>query len=417
MPLSRLKGMNLLIPSLLIALDPAAIEKTLLEEMKALRVHGAAIVVVEKGRVVMAKGLGVVSAEDGTAVSAKTLFRMGSTAKVFTAMTALRLSEAGKLDLDAAIGGESGFSAVTMRQLLTHTAGIADEAPQDGPHDESALGAYAKSLGDKYRLARPGALFSYANTGYVLAGDALARATGEPFAKTVERLVFQPLGMASSTYRPFEAMTRPLAAPHGPDGKVLRPFPDHAGAWPPGSAFTNAEDMAKFLMAGLPTEIVKPRSRMWMAGREYGYGVMIEKDRVFHTGARAGFGSRFELYPKHEVALFVVGNRTGALFGKTAEELRRQLGIEEQNLIVERAQVGGEQARWMAGRYANGALKVELVEGEGGLFLQLTGRRMRVDQLGEGKFGVRGGAQLEEFQMVEGNEYLCAEAWCLRKVQ
>lgn len=388
--------------------------------MASLKIPGAAMVVVERGRPVLVKGYGVRSTEDPVAVNEKTLFRLGSTAKVFTALAALQLEAQGRLDLHAPIGGHATFGQVTMHQLLSHQAGLKDDAPQDGPHDESALGRNVESYGQDFVLAPPGRLFSYANTGYVLAGYVIERITGKPFAAAVQELVLTPYGMAASTYRPFEAMMHPLALPHDAAGKLIRPFPDHAGAWPPGSLFASAEDLSRFLSRALPGELREAKATAIGSGQQYSYGVLLEEGRLFHTGARLGYGSRFEIFPEHGIAVFLVGNRTGALFSRTAEALRSQLGRRPQRVSRTPAALGAEEANQLAGVYVNrGPLRAELAVAEGVLHLKAGTRSIAIQKLGDNLYRAPGGAQLEQFRIVKDESgvaaYLCAEVWCLKK--
>ena len=402
------------------ALDLATVEKTLQTEMASQKIPGVAMVVVERGQPVLAKGYGVRSKEDPVEVNEKTLFRLGSTAKVFTALATLQLSAQGRLDLNAPIGGHATFGQVTMHQLLSHQAGLKDEAPQDGPHDESALGRNAESYGADYVLAPPGRLFSYANTGYVLAGHVIERITGKPFAAAVRELVFTPYGMTASTYRPFEAMMHPLALPHDPAGQLIRPFPDHAGAWPPGSLFANAEDLARFLSRALPDALREAQASVIGSGQHYSYGVLMEEGRLFHTGGRLGYGSRFEIYPEHGVAVFLAGNRTGALFSRTAEALRSQLLRQAPRKAATPIAMEPREAQQLAGVYVNrGPLRAELVLAEGSVSLKAGARTIAIQKLGDNLYRAPGGAQLEQFRIVKDDTgaaaYLCAEVWCLKK--
>ena len=403
-----------------LGIDLAPIEKTLREEMAAQRVPGAFLVVVERGQVILSKGYGVTSAEDPQPVTAKTLFRLGSTAKVFTALTALQLAEQGKLDLDAPIQFPGAFSSVTMHQLLTHTAGLADDAPQSGPLDEAALQRNAASFDAAYSLAAPGEVFSYANTGYVLAGAVIERASGQRFADAVASLVLRPLGMNRSTFRPLEAILNPLALPHGPDGRLLKPFPENAAAWPPGSLFTSAEEAARFLAAPLPKQLTARSVSILAQDRRYGYGVVVDGKRLFHTGGRAGYGSRFEFYPEDGVAFFAAGNRTGIIFSRTAEAFRAQLDPPSPAPGLAPQPVALPDAQSLVGTYRNGrSIACEFILQEEKLLLHLANRNLPVLSLGPDTYYIPGGAQLERFRIVRRAtgqpRFLCAETWCLAR--
>lgn len=388
--------------------------------MAAQKIPGAAMVVIEHGKTVIVKGYGVRSVEDPIPVTEKTLFRLGSTAKVFTALAAARLAEQGHLDLHAPIGGPPLLAKVTMHQLLSHTAGLADEALQNGPHGESAMQQNVNGYDQSYVLAPPGKFFSYANTGYVVAGYMIEKLTGKPFADAMRDLVFASYQMPASTYRPLEAILHPLALPHDPSGKLIRPFPDHAGSWPPGSLFSNAEDLARFLSRGLPELLTKPQSVIAATGQRYGYGVILEEGRIFHTGARLGYGSRFEIFPEHGVAVFLAGNRTGAIFSRTSAMLRSQLAKPSPAQPFADVAFRAGEAEALAGVYLNrGAIRTELVFSSGDLHLKAGVRQIPIQKLGDNQYRAPGGAQMEHFRTVSNSagrpEYLCAEVWCLKK--
>src|SRR5947207_1147475 len=121
----------------IVAQDFSAVEQTAREELARLRVPGAAIAIVQKDRVIYAKGFGTANVETGEPMRPEMLFRLGSTTKMFTAMALAELAQEGKIDLDAPIGRylpwlPPRLSQVTASQLLSHTAGILDTAPMYG---------------------------------------------------------------------------------------------------------------------------------------------------------------------------------------------------------------------------------------------------------------------------------------------
>src|SRR5262249_47702189 len=145
------------------------------------------------------------------------------------------------------------IAKTTLHQLLTHTAGLADLNQMAGSHDESALGTHARTLLDAAIFTEPGAIYSYANPGYWIAGLATEEVGGKLYADMVEEPVLAPCGMKRSTFRPTVAMTWPLAVGHGPEGigkaSVIRPLGDFAGAWPAGQLFSTAPEFARFCIA------------------------------------------------------------------------------------------------------------------------------------------------------------------------
>ena len=384
-------------------LDTIALDSTLRAEMRESRAPGAAIAVVVGDRVAFARGYGATSTEGGVPVTPATLFRIGSTTKMFTGMTALRLAEAGRLSLARPIGEYAeGLGAalrpVTLHQLLTHTAGLVNLAAGDGPHDPPALGARVRTWRADELFAQPGAVYSYSGPGYWLAGYAIEQAGGRWFDELVDSLVLAPVGMTRSTFRPHEALTHPLALDHrvGPDGvaRVVRPFPDDVTTWASGSLFSSAEELARFAIAllndgrveGAPAlppaavrAILAPKAPIPGGDCAYTYGLQSCAERgtrvVSHAGFRGGTGSIVTLVPQHGVAVIVLANRNGGIFARTAE---RALDLLLPSTVAAAARAADATAptartfdaaarRRLAGTYVNGADTLRLVERDGTL--------------------------------------------------
>lgn len=402
--------------------------------MKSGGVPGAALVVVKDGAVVHARAFGVASAETNAPVTTRTLFRIGSTTKLLVALAALRLVDEGRLRLDQPAGDvlpelAPALRRVTLEQLLTHTAGLADDAPMSGSADESALLARVTAWKDDALFASPGEVFSYANPGYVLIGALVSRATGQPFSVAMKTLVLDPMGMSESTFRPLEAFTRPVALGHDKGG-VIRPIAEHAGNYPPGSLFTHAEDLGRFL-AALPAasleRLGRPRADIPTQGRRYGYGLVVEERRgprvLLHTGARSGYGSTFLFLPEQRVAVAVLANRTGATLSSAAwaaakelAELKEPAEPPSVPVVLSRDQLAG-----LAGTYANGTFlpPVELAVDGDRLVVRVGSKTFPTTCVGPDRFRAPGAAQLESFLIVRdpagAPRFLCAEVWALRK--
>ncbi len=150
--------------------------------------------------------------ESDETVTPDTVFRLGSITKSFTALTLLRLQQAGTLRLEDRLSKylpsdywQNPWAAqapITLAQLLEHSAGFGDisQAEWDSavPLDlDDALRRYA----DRHQVQwRPGSYSSYTNLGAGLAGRAMEKATGRPYEELVRTELLQPLGMASSGF-------------------------------------------------------------------------------------------------------------------------------------------------------------------------------------------------------------------------
>ncbi len=429
--------------------DFSDLEKVALAELKETNTPGAAIAIVRGDQVIFAKGLGVASVETGEAVSPEMLFRLGSTTKMFTAAALVTLAEQGKLRLDEPVGRYvKGLSPkvaeVTPHQLLSHTAGIWDEAPMFGRQDDAALGDVIRQWKDEIRFLEPGRIFSYSNPGYWLAGLVVETVGGRPYADQVAETVLRPLGMNRSTFRPTWAMTYPLAQGHevGRDGKphVVRPVANNAASWPAGSLYSSATELARFVIAflndgkidgkqalapGVIAKLAAPHVALPGGERRYGYGLGLERHRglrlIEHGGSRLGHGSSIRMAPEHRVGVIIVANRSGSSLRRTSDkalELLLPLGPAETKPKTDLPISEAEMTRY-AGRYVHNLNTVELLVKDGCLFRKQRDREQPLRKVGENRF-TAGATEGSEFVLVPGPsgdiEYLHAGGRTMKKI-
>lgn len=201
---------------------PARADSMVRERVEQGELPGAALVVIDGGEVVLARGYGVADLEDGRRVSpGTTRFSVGSVSKLVTALAVLQLVDAGRLSLDDAVAHRAAGDflppgpgdPVTVHHLLTHTSGL--EPAHVGLVARSPPGANAlrRHLATEMpaRVRPPGRLYVYSQFGFGLAGLIVSGASGQPFARYVERRIFEPLGMEASSFR-HEALSGAEAA-------------------------------------------------------------------------------------------------------------------------------------------------------------------------------------------------------------
>jgi CubicO group peptidase (beta-lactamase class C family) len=428
--------------------DFTAFEQTVQEEMKQKRVPGAAVAIVCGDRIVYQKAFGVGNIETNVPLTTEMLFRLGSTTKMFVALAAVTMAERGKIDLHVPIGKYARglhpkIAALTLHQTLSHTAGLRDDAPQYGPLDETALAERVTSWNEKAFFAEPNTIFSYSNPGYVLASYVLEQAANKPFADLMNELVFQPLAMKRSTFRPLMALTYPLTLGHSgsPAGiAIVRPFAENAANWAPGSLFSNVEELSRFLLAflnggnlageqklsaGSLRTLIQPKAEIVALNRKYGYGlVSFTEDGVpvvMHTGGRSGYGSIIWTVPEKRFGIVVLANNT-AVFSNSARFATALFIKTTPDTRAERKPVplNAEEIKKYEGRYVNSeSIQVELFSQEQKLMLRLGARTFPVVKIGENRFQAAGAGPLSEFLIINGTngqpEFLIAENWALRR--
>jgi D-alanyl-D-alanine carboxypeptidase len=279
------------------------------------KLPGAAVVVLRDGEVVFSKAYGLASVEQGISNTTQTRFRLASVSKSFTALAVLQLVEQGKLRLEDPLAkyvpGVVGGDRITIRHLLTHTAGMPDFVG----FDEAAK---------MPRDAAPGERLNYSNVGYVGLGRVIEKVTGMRYEEHLRRAIFEPIGMRSTGVgRPGDT-GKELAAGYvfGPAGE-LQPaeFSDTSAEPAAGGLSSTAEDMTLWVKALLAGRIVSPATleRAWTpvalpGGRKgaYGYGFMALPYRGIeergHGGDISGFNSYVAFYPSERLAVVVLAN-------------------------------------------------------------------------------------------------------------
>ncbi|MEU1208882.1 serine hydrolase domain-containing protein [Nocardia sp. NPDC005825] len=263
-------------------------------------------------------------------------FRIGSVTKTFVATVVMQLAEAGVVTLDTPIerylpgvvqGGGNDGNRITVRQLLQHTSGLADFAPEDVAHklpqqlDQTSDGMAYRDLApaDLIRIAmtmppqfEPGAQFQYTNTNYVLLGMMIERLTGQRLAAEIDARILKPLAL-HDTYFPVAGETglrdpHPLGY-HKVDGRWIDTTTmEAAWAGAAGAIVSTGADLNRFITALttgklLPTrQLAQMETTIPMApGAEMNYGLGLIRFQVpcgqqhkevwGHSGGIPGFST------------------------------------------------------------------------------------------------------------------------------
>ena len=223
---------------------------------------GLVVSVVKDGEVLLEKGYGYADIAGGVAMDPqRTVVRVASISKTFTATAVMQLVEQRKVDLDRDINDYLDFEIpptfgkpITLRNLLTHTAGF--EEPSYIRYDPPrSLRDHMLRVPD--RIYPPGEIPAYSNYGLNLAGYVVERVAGEPFTDHVEKHVLGAIGMEHSSFRmtlperlaALESRTYLLASDPPFSWDVVRQIaPTEA---PAGGLATTAHDMTRFMLAHL----------------------------------------------------------------------------------------------------------------------------------------------------------------------
>ncbi len=407
----------LLLPGLAAA-QPAAdfseLENVVLAELKQTNTPGAAVAVINGGRVVFAKGFGVSSVETGAPVATDMLFRLGSTTKMFTGAALATMAEQGRLKLNAPIGDVAKglspkLSRLTAHQLISNSAGMADLNAPFISHDDFALATMVRGWKDEVLFADAGKIYSYASSGFWLAGYVLEEISGKPYAAAMEEVIFKPLGMNRTTLRPHTAMTYPLAVGHALQAgkpEVIRPAFNNVAMWPAGSIFSSVNDLSRFVTAflangkldgktALPPAVFAalPGKHIAMPGDPasfYGYGLLNFEQRGIrlwmHGGFSRGYGSMIQMAPEHGFAVIVLTNKSGETLNRTtakAKELFLPLKPAVAEPTKKALPLAAADFTVFGGKYVNGPQTWEILAKDGRLFLKEQGQEFALSKTGD----------------------------------
>lgn len=341
----------------------AAVDAVVNQAIENRSFPGAVLGIAEKGCIALVREYGVSDIENRAPVTERTSFRIGSTTKLFTAVALLRLVDQGKLSLDDHL---SKFipdfprgDEVTLRQLLNHTAGIANYfSPEDYSRVTRAdwttdqLVVHIAGLKKVYDFD-PGTAWNYSNSGYILIGAVIEKTSGQSYGAFLKSEFFDPLGLHDIAVDDAGVILSGRA--HGYDRSKDAPtgfrnadFISPSAAGPAGELRATAPDLLKWSAALFGGKVLKPASLAELTspaklkdgrltsqgqiasnpsapGAEYGLGLFLGKvegrPMIGHGGAINGFNTWFETFPQEKVTIVLLTNASYDGAHKTAPDI------------------------------------------------------------------------------------------------
>lgn len=327
----------------------------LLQRMRELHVPGVSVAVVHHGVLEWAKGFGVM-AVDGPAVTPETIFQAGSISKPVAAMGTLHLVQEGKLSLDADVNTELRSwklpasaalpgAVVTLRELLTHTAGMTVHgfpgyaAGEAVPSLTQVLDGTGPANTKPIRIeSAPGSRWNYSGGGYTVMQQMVVDTTEEPFPTFLRDVVLKPIGMTHSTYeQPLPATRKAEAAtPYDGEGHAIpggaHTYPEMAAA----GLWTTPSDLARYIIEvqrslhgqanhvlsqQMTQQMVQPGKGSWGLGVQI--GGTAARPYFSHGGSNAGFEAFFFGYEDGSDGAVVMTNAQGG--SRLAMDVMRSL--------------------------------------------------------------------------------------------
>ncbi len=300
---------------------------------------GASVAIERRGEVIYQKGFGHADLENDVPVTPDTVFPIGSITKSMTALAIHQLIAASKVELDAPVGRylpdlPAADRDIKIRYLLDHTSGIASYTEALGfPHESQGPMSRKDILGwfvSRPLLFVPGSRWSYTNSGFYLLGLVIEAVSGTTYADYLQRHVFEPFGMTSSSLISWQPLLNHRAHGYrrGREGLENAPRYDPLLPFAAGAVLSTSGDLLRYhrgvfngtgtpaalrnallVRDSLPDGFVLP----------YSLGALVFTDvgghrRIGHPGDIYGFEAQYSYYPDDDLAIVILTNNQNSSF-------------------------------------------------------------------------------------------------------
>lgn len=334
-------------PLILLALLPtiALADKTddiVNEAMSKWGTPGVSVAVIQNGKVVKLKGYGYANLEHKVKVTPNTIFQSGSVGKQFTASLVMKLVEDGKIGLDDSIRKHlpetpETWQKITVRNLLTHTAGLGDPYDRLDMRKDYTEAELLKILGEIPLQFQPGEKHSYSNSGYHVLGFLCSKVGGKFYGDQLIDRILKPAGMKTARIISEADIIMNRAA--GYEIKNGKPYNQEwvapkLNTTADGSMYVSLLDMVAWNSALDRDKVLSNqiKQQMWTPLRlnsgktvDYGFGWSLAPVNghkfVGHGGAWQGFRTAIQRFPDDKLAVIVLANSDSAQPDKLAQKI------------------------------------------------------------------------------------------------
>jgi CubicO group peptidase (beta-lactamase class C family) len=304
---------------------------------------GAAVMVIQKGKIIFDKGYGLAEVEKNVRVTNESNFRLASVTKQFTAMSILLLISRSKLEMGTTLKDifpeypEYG-SAITIRNLLQHTSGLIDYEdliPEGETIQLKDKDVLKLMMNTDSTYFKPGDQHKYSNTGYALLALTIEKLSNQPFRDFLKENIFDPLGMENTIA--FEQNINEVknrAYGYNVENGSIG-FTDQSvtsAVLGDGGIYSSLTDLLKWDQSLYTDKLIEKKhlDESWSAGKTnkgeefpYGYGWHLENysgsDVVYHTGSTRGFRNIIYRVPEKNFTIIILTNRDAGPESRTLD--------------------------------------------------------------------------------------------------
>jgi D-alanyl-D-alanine carboxypeptidase len=294
-------------------------------QMKRFDVPGISLAVLKDAKIIKIASYGLADVARNVRATDDKVYKIGSVSKQFIATGIMLLVQEGRLRIDDPVstylaGTPPAWQAITVRHLLTHTAGLVRESPGFDPMKAQADADLVRATYEVPLLFTPGTQWAYSNTGYYVLAEIMARVAGKPWQEFLHERVFKPAGMTRTM--PTNVMPTLPNRAIGYTGRNNQQLAEDWVALRPSGAFVSTlQDIAKWDALLYTNRILSDATRrqMWTTvrltdGTTYPYGFGWHADTrnghriVWHGGGLPGFASYFGRFVEDRLSVIMFAN-------------------------------------------------------------------------------------------------------------
>lgn len=307
-------------------------------EMNRQQIPGLSLAVVQNGKILKEKGYGLSDIENEVPVTPDTVFQSGSLGKQFTSALVMLLVKDGKLSLDASISSylpntPKSWEAITVRHLLTHTAGLADPYQRLDMRRDYTDDELLKIFAEIPVLLRPGEMFAYSNMGYQVLGFLCTKVAGRFYGDQLRERIFQPIGMGTRNISGRDIVMHRAAGYSWFEGEIKNQewVSPSLNSTADGGLYLTAHDLALWDLAlyGESPLDAAIKEASWSPVKlndnstyPYGFGWDLQPVNghrsIAHSGTWQGFKTFISRFVDDKLTVIVLTNFSGAKPGMIA---------------------------------------------------------------------------------------------------
>lgn len=369
--------------------------ETYMKAEESVKKFSGTVLIIQKGKKVFERSYQYANREWQTPNTASGKYRIGSVTKQFTAALILRLEEEGKLSVTDKISkylpGYPMGDSITIHMLLNHTSGIKNYTSIPGMWQSLNYKYSTDSLINTFKNKPldfpPGKGWNYSNSGYILLGKIIEKASGKRYRTYLQEQIIQRIGLKNTDLEQTDSVYDKQVRGYYANLNQWKPagFIEPDNAWAAGSIISTVEDLSIWIKALYEHKVLTAAETKKMLTPEiplskgYGYGIdvdsLLKHPRIWHNGGIHGFAAYLAYYPNEDMTIICLSNNEYYVVDRLGTALAKIMYGEkiEPAYIPKAIKIDPAILEKYTGKYKTNFGKIELVANGGKLYRRVEG--------------------------------------------